>query len=338
MTSDSNSQFLEEMNRVSEYHYERSSEYRILVDLLFKGEFKTNEIESLPFIPVTLFKEFDLKSTSADKIFLTLQSSGTTGQTSKIFISKENAKSQKLALGELFRDRLGSARMPMVIFENEAILERDSVANARKAAVIGFSSFTSKRFFALDRHDRLDFHGLRSFLESHGDSKVVFFGFTSEIWKTLLSPSQGNRLLNFPRGVLLHGGGWKKLEDLKISKVLFKKSVLEVMGISEVVDYYGMAEQSGSIFFECTSSFFHTSKYSSVIARDFSTFLPLPNGKQGLIQVLSILPSSYPGHSILTQDIGNVIGVDDCECGQNGKYFTILGRLPKSQVRGCSDV
>ena len=52
---------------------------------------------------------------------------------------------------------------------------------------------------------------------------------------------------------------------------------------------------------------------------------------------MSILPNSYPGHNILTEDIGKVYGEDNCKCGRKGKYFHIFGRLEKAEIRGCSD-
>jgi hypothetical protein len=52
---------------------------------------------------------------------------------------------------------------------------------------------------------------------------------------------------------------------------------------------------------------------------------------------LSLLPHSYPGHSILTEDIGKLVGVDTCPCGRKGKYFKIFGRIKNAEIRGCSD-
>tara|TARA_A100001015_G_scaffold287890_1_gene358144 strand:+ start:1250 stop:1456 length:207 start_codon:yes stop_codon:yes gene_type:complete len=60
--------------------------------------------------------------------------------------------------------------------------------------------------------------------------------------------------------------------------------------------------------------------------------------KTGLVQLLSILPTSYPGHSILTQDLGAVFGEDNCKCNLKGKYFKILGRAKKAEIRGCGNV
>lgn len=53
---------------------------------------------------------------------------------------------------------------------------------------------------------------------------------------------------------------------------------------------------------------------------------------------MSILPNSYPGHNILTEDIGKLFGIDDCKCGRKGKYFLVSGRAPETEVRGCSDI
>ena len=49
--------------------------------------------------------------------------------------------------------------------------------------------------------------------------------------------------------------------------------------------------------------------------------LNILNHGKGLIQLFSLLPKSYPGHSLLTEDEGVLLGEDDCKCGRHGKYF-----------------
>ena len=61
------------------------------------------------------------------------------------------------------------------------------------------------------------------------------------------------------------------------------------------------------------------------------------NGETGIIEVVSVLPKSYPGHVLLTEDEGVILGEDDCPCGRKGKYFEVRGRMAKAEVRGCSD-
>ena len=55
------------------------------------------------------------------------------------------------------------------------------------------------------------------------------------------------------------------------------------------------------------------------------------------MQLTSILPFSYPGHNILTDDLGEILGVDNCKCGRLGKFFKIHGRINNAEIRGCSD-
>ena len=57
----------------------------------------------------------------------------------------------------------------------------------------------------------------------------------------------------------------------------------------------------------------------------------------GFIEVMSILPSSYPGQALLTEDIGEIIGIDDCPCNRKGKYFVFRSRAKKVELRGCGD-
>ena len=113
---------------------------------------------------------------------------------------------------------------------------------------------------------------------------------------------------------------------------------LVVKHIDKIYNYYGLVEQTGSVFIESRKcGYFHTSVFSNIFIRD-KKFNVLENGKKGLIQLLSLLPTSYPGHNILTEDIGEIIGEDNCKCGLTGKYFLVYGRAKEAEVRGCSDV
>jgi hypothetical protein len=98
-----------------------------------------------------------------------------------------------------------------------------------------------------------------------------------------------------------------------------------------------MVEQTGSIFIECEYGYLHSPSYSEVIVRNPISLLPSEVGQEGVVQVISVLPMSYPGHSILTEDLGTVMGRDDCKCGRTGQYFVISGRIKDAEVRGCSD-
>ena len=98
-----------------------------------------------------------------------------------------------------------------------------------------------------------------------------------------------------------------------------------------------MVEQTGCIYMQCEHGHLHASNFSDIIIRNPKDFSVASFGEKGIVQVVSLLPESYPGHSLLTEDEGVVLGEDDCPCGRKGKYFKILGRLKNAEIRGCSD-
>lgn len=87
---------------------------------------------------------------------------------------------------------------------------------------------------------------------------------------------------------------------------------------------------------ECENGYLHSSNFSDVIVRNLD-FSVCKNRERGLIQVASPLAYSYPGHNILTEDVGEIFGEDDCSCGLSGKYFKVYGRIKNAEIRGCSD-
>ena len=97
-----------------------------------------------------------------------------------------------------------------------------------------------------------------------------------------------------------------------------------------------MIEQTGIIYPRCELGHYHFTDYSKIIIRGVDG-VKLGPGVQGIIQSISILPRSYPGHSILTQDLGMIHKESNCKCGRMGKTFSVMGRLDKVELRGCSD-
>ena len=322
------------------HHYNNCIEYKRIIDSLNIDFDKINSLIDVPFLPVRIFKEFELKSVG--DIAKTMTSSGTTGQkVSKIFVDSVTASNQQKAMIRIVSSFIGNKRLPMIILDSESILKDRNMFSARGAGILGFSIFASKKIYAFDKDMNLNIDAISDFISEHKGEAILLFGFTFMIWeyfyKKLLNLTNNDRKIDLSNAVLIHGGGWKKLEHESVSREDFKKCLNDVCGIKRVHDYYGMVEQTGCIYMECECGHLHASNYSDVIIRDYTDFSECPTGKKGIIQVVSSLPESYPGHSILTEDEGVVLGVDDCECGRKGKYFEILGRIQNAEIRGCSD-
>ncbi len=330
---------LDALNSLTKYHVENCKEYKSLTQKLKTINFSANEIKEIPYIPVRLFKHLELLSVPKKNIIKTMVSSGTTGnEVSKIFLDKDTSYLQRKILSKIVSDFIGSKRLPMLIIDIKSLLSKNDKFSARAAGVLGFSIFGNDIEYALDDDMNINLIRIQKFLNKHKGKRILIFGFTFIIWKHFIDKLKKlNVKLDIPNGILVHGGGWKNLNLESINNEDYKKEILKTIGISKVHNYYGMVEQTGSIYMECDYNYLHTSSFSDIVIRDFKKFEKCSNGESGLIQLLSVIPKSYPGHSLLTEDIGVIYGTDDCKCGRKGKYFKVFGRIADSESRGCSD-
>ena len=327
--------FRERFSELESHHRASCAEYGRIAHLL---DPKGTGLDDRIFLPVRLFKEFELKSVPEEDVFKTMTSSGTSGQAvSKIILDKASAVMQTKVLNSIVANLIGKKRLPMLVIDTAATVKNRLQFSARAAAIFGFSIFGRDVTYALNEDMDVDINRVDAFMEKHSSSDILLFGFTSIVHQHFTKPLL--TLKHKPaldRGILIHGGGWKKLQDIAVDGPTFKQHLQDACGIRRVHNYYGMVEQTGSIFVECEQGFLHCSNYSDVFIRN-PQFGLCGLGEPGLIQVLSLLPESYPGHNLLSEDMGEIVGEDDCACGRKGKYFVVHGRAEQAEVRGCSD-
>lgn len=332
----------ERLKELTKYHSENCEEYNAILKSI---DFDINSINSyydLPFLPVRLFKDLSLKSVSDSEIVKTMTSSGTTGQAvSKIYLDRATSSNQQKTMVKIVNEFTGSSRMPMIIIDCPSVIKDRAKFSARGAGILGFSIFSSKKIYALDDDMNLDVSALKEFLDKYKDQTIFLFGFTFMIWqhfyKELLRLKAEGISFDLSNAVMIHGGGWKKLISEAVDEKEFNERLKNVCGLSRIHDYYGMVEQTGCIYMQCECGHLHASIFSDVITRRAKDFSVCDFGEKGIIQVVSTIPESYPGHSLITEDEGIILGVDDCPCNRKGKYFRITGRIKEAEIRGCSD-
>ena len=325
--------------RLTEHHRARCAPYARMMETIGFSTADVHSVENVPFLPVRLFKELELRSVAEEDVFKTMTSSGTTGQqVSKIFLDRATATNQQKTLVRIVSERTGKSRMPMLIIDCPSVIQNRAMFSARGAGILGFSIFGRKKLYALNDAMELQVDAIRAFLCEHVGERILLFGFTFMVWQHFYKAlKSAGEHLDLSNAILIHGGGWKKLVAEAVEPAVFRVALREVCGDMEVADYYGMVEQTGCIYLECEEGHLHASTYSDVIVRRSLDFSPASVGERGILEVVSLLPESYPGHALLTEDEGVVLGEDDCPCGRKGKYFKVLGRLKHAELRGCSD-
>jgi hypothetical protein len=304
------------------------------------------KIADVPFIPVQMFKKFDLTICNKADVVRTLKSSSTTGQNpSKISIDKITASRQTKALTAILSSYLGSKRRPFLVIDTKSQNVQSFDLTARGAAIRGLSTFAKSITYALKETPsgiELDIKEFKEFCEKYKGQDVYVFGFTFIIWTKLVHALKklGKKTnVGFKSIKIFHSGGWKKLKDQSVSEQDFSAEVAKIFNTKteNIFNFYGMAEQTGVIFIDCRKGFKHVPNFADVIIRDPLTLKESGLNQPGPIEVVSVLGNSYPSQALLTEDIGILAGIDNCSCGRKGKYIKFKSRVEKAEIRGCGD-
>lgn len=305
------------------------------------------QIADLPFLPVGILKANPPVSfVDPGEIKRTLTSSATTSQTpSRVVLDSPTARRMTKGVVTIVRDFIGPARRPYLVVDTPTLLGGGHELGARGAAIQGLQPFANETTHCLSLDEKgdlkLDRERLVEFARNHQDSEVLVYGFTYILWNHLVKCLLADGIyLNLPKAQILHSGGWKRLQDQAVDKTLFNEQLSRIFGCSpnRVIDFYGMVESVGIIFPDCSAGNKHAPIFGDVVVRNPLTLGPVAVGEHGIVQVCSVLPTSFPGHLLLTEDIAQLLADDDCSCGRSGISFRFAGRIPKAELRGCGNL
>lgn len=308
---------------------------------------RAERIADLPYVPVGAFKaDPPLALVPQEQLVRTLASSATTGQTpSRVALDAQTSRRMVKGLAIVLRDFIGPQRRPFLVIDTAATLAGGFEMGARSAAIQGLRPFATESLCCLSDDGAggcdLDVDTLTEFAARFADVEVLAYGFTYVVWQHLVQPLRARGLaLRLPKLALLHSGGWKRLQELSVTRDEFAAGVSAALGCppQRVVDFYGMVENVGVVYPDCAYGNKHVPVFADVLIRDPLTLEPVAAGQSGLVQVCSALPTSFPGFTVLTDDIGEVVCYDGCACGRRGLAFRFVKRVPKVEVRGCGNL
>lgn len=306
---------------------------------------RESDVARLPFLFISVFKEFDLRPAVPFRAALELTSSGTSGRKSRI----------RLDAGSLRRVVSSARSVYGALGMVDAALKTNYLCmtyDPRAAKDLGtaftdelLTTFTARGevFYALrwDPRRRDFFFNLDGVVEAlHRMAatglplRVLGFPahvlFAQEEWAR-----RGLPPLRFGRDSwVLTGGGWKGYQGIAIPRDRFRADVSRWLGLpqSNLRDLYGLVEH-GIPYVECRLGRMHVPDYARVLVRDPETLRVLPKGK-GLLQLITPYLTSFPSFSVLTSDWGELKPL--CSCGTPGQVLILHGRAAKVSAKGCA--
>lgn len=304
-------------------------------------------LDQVPFLPVSIFKRLTLESVSEKDAVRVLKSSATSSQTpSRVVLDRITRDRQMRTLARLMSALMGPTRRPFVVLDAPATQTADVELSARVAGLRGYLMMASETHYALEWRDgRFDLNAdkledLSSRLQAR-QTPVCLIGYTYMLYQYVVAPlARIGRCLRLPAGsMVLHFGGWKRLQRQAVDRARLNAEVEQVFAMDEpcIRDVYGFTEQLGLIYPDDGNGVRMAPVYSEVIVRDPITLESLPDGKTGLLEFISPLPHSYPGIALLLDDMGRIVSRDREHNGRYGTRFEVLGRARGSEIRGCGD-
>ena len=302
---------------------------------------------ALPFLPVSIFKRLNLQSVGDDKVVRTLKSSATSSQTpSQVALDAVTRDRQIRSLANIMGGMIGGQRRPFIVLDAAGDATATRELSARVAGLRGYLIMASEVHHVLESRqgdlalnaERLE--GLVRDFAARG-VPICLLGYTYVLYRHTVLPllEQGLRLQLPPGSFVLHFGGWKRLEQQAVNRERLNRDVEQVFAMDppNIRDIYGFTEQLGVIYPDDGRGVRTAPAYSDVFVRDPMTLKPMPDGATGLLQFVSPVPYSYPGVSVLLDDIGRIVSRDGCPDGRYGTRFEVVGRARGAEIRGCGD-
>lgn len=329
-----------------DHHYNNCEQYQ---EWYKRNKFKLPkeiyDINDFPFIPSSVFKFLNL--TSSNNKSKKISSSGTTSQLkSNIYIDTKTSLNQTSALSKILSSHIGKSRIPFFIIDFEPTSNNlgSTEMSARYAGMSGYLLAAKKRNYLLKHDENQNVivcdNALKELKLISKEQPIVIIGYTYMLWQFINNYNKVNLDIKLhENSKIVHFGGWKKLSSQKVKKEELNHNISSHFSINKdnILDIYGFTEQLGTIYVSQGDQGCRVTDYSHVIVRDTHTFKEVEDGQRGFLQFISCLPESYPGFSILNDDIGYISRREIDESGKEILEFKVEDRLQQAEARGCGD-
>ncbi|MCP4130813.1 MAG: hypothetical protein GY754_07510 [bacterium] len=321
------------------HHYDHCPDYRAYCE---KTGFIPSQITSfadlklVPLIPTLIFKKRDILSVNEEDIEKNCMSSGTEGSTSTIYRDKKTldrflgtvdaSVDQLFDLSEAIVFNLGPSTEEAKDLWFSYVMSITDIIFPTVNFVTGDTFYPEQVIEKLNKY-RQNFKTLVI-----TGAPVMYLQLFEYMKKEGISIPFGEQVF------VVSAGGWKLFSGNAIPRNELINTIqyyFKGFQKNNFRDVFNMVELN-SIIPECEHWVKHVQPWIKVLIIDPWTGLEITEkNKTGILAFLDPTPSSFPCF-ILSTDFGQIIHQDDCPCGRSGTGIKIVGRINRTDSRGCA--
>ena len=309
------SEFKKQCLDIYNFQYENNMVYQNYCNMICEDPTDINEINKIPFLPISFFKTKKILSTdNYEKVFYI--SGTTTNSRSKHFIS--NLKLYQKSFINNFKLNYSDITQYTIL----ALLpnyydNKDSSLIYMIEKLIKLSKSKESGFF-LDDYINLSKKLIE--LDAKKERKTILIG----VPYALLDMINFNQF-QLNNTIIMETGGMKGRRKEMVRTELHEK-LKRGFGVSKIHSEYGMTELLSQAYSK-GDGIFKTPSWMKVIIRDINDAQNLDfNKKSGAINIIDL--ANYNSCSfIATDDMGKHVNDDE---------FELIGRVDNSDIRGCN--
>ena len=309
------SEFKKQCLDIYNFQYENNMVYQNYCNMICEDPTNVNEINKIPFLPISFFKTKKILSTdNFEKVFYS--SGTTTNSRSKHFISSLKLY-QKSFINNFKLNYSDITQYTILALLPNYYDNKDSSLIYMIEKLIKLSKSKESGFF-LDDYINLSKKLIE--LDTKKERKTILIG----VPYALLDMINFNQF-QLNNTIIMETGGMKGRRKEMVRTELHEK-LKRGFGVSKIHSEYGMTELLSQAYSK-GDGIFKTPSWMKVIIRDINDAQNLDfNKKSGAINIIDL--ANYNSCSfIATDDMGKHVNDDE---------FELIGRVDNSDIRGCN--
>ena len=309
------SEFKKQCLDIYNFQYENNMVYQNYCNMICEDPTDVNEINKIPFLPISFFKTKKILSTdNFEKVFYS--SGTTTNSRSKHFISSLKLY-QKSFINNFKLNYSDITQYTILALLPNYYDNKDSSLIYMIEKLIKLTKSKESGFF-LDDYYNLSKKLIE--LDTKKERKTILIG----VPYALLDMIDFNQF-QLNNTIIMETGGMKGKRKEMVRTELHEK-LKRGFGVSKIHSEYGMTELLSQAYSK-GDGIFKTPSWMKVIIRDINDAQNLDfNKKSGAINIIDL--ANYNSCSfIATDDMGKYINDDE---------FELIGRVDNSDIRGCN--